>query len=142
MSEMLKRLSPEEQEEVKRRQLAIIKASNQLLRESKEKMLKKEMDPIERKEIENKFDSASRENYRKAANMLHATPEDVESAQFRTVSSGWVEKYNTRLKVRNLSDEELHRKSLVGVTVNVGKKKNDDAEVKPTRRVRIKKRDK
>lgn len=107
------------EEEKRKRQMAIVKASNQMLSEAKEKALANTSDPIRRSELEQRFSVAIDQNNQFAQSYLHASKEEVENSTFREVDDMYVEKYNEHLKKRGLTDEEVHRKD--EATVSIGK---------------------
>ena len=120
-------------EEKRKRQLAILKASNQMIKEAKEIAMKRNDDPIKRSELERQFDTAIEENLGMAESYLNASSEEVENSEYREVSPHEVEKYNKRLEAKGLTDEELHRKSMATITTSKDKKNKD---VTVTRRPR------
>lgn len=125
-------------EEKRKRQLAIIKASNQMLKEAKETALKNNADPITRAELEQRFDVAMQQNNDMAKSYLHATLDEVENSTFREVDELYVKKYNERLEKKGLSDEELHRKDSATVTIG---KNGEEIKSVPRRRRRGAKKD-
>ena len=114
--------SQEIQEEERKRQMAILKASNELLKQSKETAMKRNSDPIKRANLEKEFAKAMDENRAKGRNYLHATEDEIENSKFREVDPLYVEKYNERLEKKGLTDEELHRKDEATITTNKNKK--------------------
>ena len=104
-------------EERRKRQMAIIKASNQMLNEAMEKALDNTSDPLKRTELQQQFGRAIDDNKAMAKSYLHATMEEVENSSYREVDQNEVKKYNERLKKRGLTDEEVHRKDMATVTV-------------------------
>ena len=124
------------EEEKRKRQMAIVKASNQMLNEAKEKALANTSDPIRRSELEQRFSVAIDQNNQFAQSYLHASKEEVEKSTFRDVDPAEVTKYNERLKKRGLTDEEVHRKDMATVTVG----KNGE-KVIPRRKRRGSKKD-
>ena len=104
-------------DERRKRQMAIIKASNQMLNEAMEKALNNTSDPLKRTELQQQFARAIDDNKQMAERYLHATMDEVEKSTFRDVDPNEVEKYNERLKKRGLTDEEVHRKDMATVTV-------------------------
>lgn len=114
--------SQEIQEEKRKRQMAILKASNELLRQSKETALKRNSDPIKRAELEKQFARALDDNRAMGRSYLHATEEEIENSKFREVDPLYIEKYNERLQKKGLTDEELHRKDEATITTNKNKK--------------------
>ena len=100
-------------------QLAILKATNELLEETKSNVLSKEIDDAEKLRLEEDFNKAIEENKLKAQTYLKKSVEDIEKASYKEVSQHYVDKYNERLKKKGITDEEMHRKSSAIV---VGKK--------------------
>lgn len=123
-------------EEKRKRQMAIIKASNQMLNEAMEKALNNTSDPVKRSELKQRFDTAINENKEMAKTYLHATEQDVENSTYRDVDPHEVEKYNQRLNKLGITDEEVHRKEMATVTIG----KNGEKSV-PRRRRRGSKKD-
>lgn len=123
-------------EEKRKRQMAIIKASNQMLNEAMEKALNNTSDPVKRSELKKRFDTAINENKEMAKTYLHATEQDVENSTYRDVDPHEVEKYNQRLNKLGITDEEVHRKEMATVTIG----KNGEKSV-PRRRRRGSKKD-
>ena len=114
--------SQEIQEEKRKRQMAILKASNELLRQAKESALKRNSDPIKRADLEEEFAKALDDNRVMGRSYLHATDEEIENSKFREVDPLYIEKYNERLQKNGLTDEELHRKDEATITTNKNKK--------------------
>ena len=122
-------INPNITEEKRKRQLAILKASNELLRESKEKALKhNEGDNLKIASLELEFGKAIEDNNAQARNYLHATMDEVENSEYREASKGEIEKYKHRLEVMGKTDEEMHNKMTAYATTSKTKtKKNDKA---------------
>ncbi len=118
-------------EEQRKRRLAILKASNELLKQTKEEALKHTGDPLKRAELEKQFDKALSENNIKAKNQLNASVEEVNNASYREADDYYVKKYEERLKKKGISDDELRRKETVTVTIG-----GNDGENKKIRRRR------
>ena len=110
------------QEEKRKRQMAILKASNELLRQAKESALERNSDPIKRADLEEEFAKALDDNRAMGRSYLHATDEEIENSKFREVDHLYIEKYNERLQKKGLTDEELHRKDEATITTNKNKK--------------------
>ena len=120
------------EDEKRKRQLAIVKASNQMLNEAMEKALDNTSDPIRRSELQERFNVAIEQNDAFAKSYLHASKDEVEKSTFRDVDPVEVTKYNERLKKRGLTDEEVHRKDMA--TVTVGKNGEKAAPIRRRRR--------
>ena len=123
-------------EERRKRQMAIIKASNQMLNEAMQKALDNTSDPLKRTELQMQFSRAIDENEAMAKSYLHATMDEVEKSEFRDADEIYVKKYKERLEKRGITDEEMHRKD--SATVTVGK---NGEKVIPRRRRRGSKKD-
>ena len=78
------------QEEKRKRRLATLKASNELLRQAKESALKRITDPVRRADIEEKFNKAINENNMMGRTHLNATKEEIENSEFREVDPYYV----------------------------------------------------
>lgn len=124
--------SQEKEDEKRKRQLAIVKASNQMLNEAMEKALDNTSDPVRRSELQERFNVAIEQNDAFAQSYLHASKDEVEKSTFRDVDPVEVTKYNERLKKRGLTDEEVHRKDMA--TVTVGKNGEKAAPIRRRRR--------
>nr|DAS58152.1 MAG TPA: baseplate protein [Caudoviricetes sp.] len=117
--------------ENKKKQLAIIKASNELLYESKEKAMEfLKGRKSESAKISFDIDKAIKENEERARTLYNVSEEELYGTEYGEVSDEWKKKYNERLKYRNLNDEELHKKDIAVV----GEKENNDGIKRRKRR--------
>ena len=130
--------SQEIQEEKRKRQMAILKASNELLRQAKETAMKRNSDPIKRADLEEHFAKAMDDNRAMGRSYLHATEEEIENTNFREVDPLYVEKYNERLQKKGVTNEELQRKDEATITTNKNKKhqKGESIPRRPRRGVK------
>lgn len=126
--------NPDIMEEKRRRSIAIIKASNQMLREAKETAMKHITDPVRRSELDEEFDTAINENKIQAKNMLNATEEDIEKSQFREADKSYVDKYNEHLRKRGITDEQVHQKEIATVVTTDSNKKEKETVTRRKRR--------
>lgn len=110
-------------EEKRKRQMAILKASNELLRQAKESALRHTEDPIKRAELEKQFGTALDDNKQMAKSYLHATMDEINNSEYRSVEKEYVDKYKKRLEKKGITDEELHFKGSATVTTSKDKKK-------------------
>lgn len=108
-------------EEKRKRQLAIIKASNQMLEDAQKVAMEHNEDPVKREELKKQFSQAINDNKNKAKTYFNATEEEVNNSEYRDVDKFEVNKYNEYLKKRGITDEELHRKDSATVTIGDGK---------------------
>lgn len=139
MVEDIKKMTKEEIDAQKRKQqMAILKASNQMLNEAMEKALKKTSDPVKQNELANQFKNAIEENKIKAKTYLHATLEEIENSQYKEVDPLEVEKYKKRLEKRHITDEQMHQKAMPSVIMG---KKQDNGIVRRKRRTNKKELD-
>ena len=136
MANETKKLSPQLEEEKRRRQLAILKASNEMLRQAKEQALERTSDPLKKAELEEQFDAAFTDNRLMARNYLNATQDEVDNASYREVDDYYVKKYNERLSKKGITDEELHQKQ-EATTVSGKKKKTEEKKRRPRKGAKV-----
>lgn len=136
MANETKKLSPNLDEEKRRRQLAILKASNEMLRQAKEQALERTSDPLKKAELEEQFDAAFTDNRLMARNYLNATQDEVDNATYREVDDYYVKKYNERLSKKGITDEELHQKQ-EATTVSGKKKKTEEKKRRPRKGAKV-----
>lgn len=110
-------MTPEEARERRQKELAAIKAANEMLEEAKATVLSKD-DVTDAENIIKQIETAQNENLQRAKNVYQASAEEVNNLQYNNVSAEGVKKYQERLKRKGLSDEILHRKALIGSTVS------------------------
>ena len=127
------------QEEIERekqkKQLAIIKASNEMLQYAKESVMNSDkIDDLARAERVKEIEDAMSENILKARTYLHATPKDVENSVYKEASEEEKLKYEERLKKRGITEESLNRMDMA--TISTGSKE----ETKSKRKHTVKKR--
>ena len=131
-----RKMSPEEAEEARRKSLALIKASNQLLDESAEWARNtKNLTVGQRKDIVNDIENAKDENLRKVREQCHATKEEVENVQFTEVDPSTVAKYEAALRKRGRTLEDISRKDISVAVTSAEKSKTETT--KRRRRSRI-----
>lgn len=153
--------SKEELIENRKKMMATIKASNQMLEDAKQTALKRGADKNVIKQIEN----AQNENLRYAQNTFGAPPEEVNSARYHGASIEEVKKYQKHLKAKGITDEQMHQKAMATVsldtettnfegfkrdTIGIGKAENNeslpdieqpiDSDEKPVEEAPVKKR--
>lgn len=153
--------SKEELIENRKKMMATIKASNQMLEDAKQTALKRGADRNVIKQIENAQD----ENLRYAQNTFGAPPEEVNSARYHGASIEEVKKYQKHLKAKGITDEQMHQKAMATVsfdeettnfegfkrdTIGIGKAENNeslpdieqliDSDEKPVEEAPVKKR--
>ena len=136
----------------KTKELAIIKASNELLEDVKRGLL--ERDNVD-EGIILQLDNAKRENLIMAQTAYGASEQDVSGVQYHGPSVKEIKEYEKRLQKKGITDEQLHQKDISNGVV-VGSKntkketkkketvdtaaKEETAE-KPRRKRRVKKED-
>jgi hypothetical protein len=130
-------LSPQEIAKQKRdKQLAILKASNELLEQEKAKVLQtKKLTDLEKTERIKSLEEAQRENYVKGQTYLNATKEEVENSVYSEASEASKEEYERHLKAKGMTDEQMHQKAII--TAEYNNEKKDAKKKNGERRPRI-----
>lgn len=104
------------------KQLAILKASNQMLEDAKESIREKwSDDPIQMNKLLGEVDRAKSENYQIGEKQLKAGSEEINGANFGKVSKAWIDKYNNHLRTIGMTDEQMRSKSIEGADENTAK---------------------
>lgn len=101
----------EELIENRKKMMATIKASNQMLEDAKRAAMKNGADKSVIKQIENAQD----ENLRYAQNTFGASQDEIESSRYHGASIYHVKGYQKHLKARGLTDEQVHQKEMAMV---------------------------
>ena len=151
----------EELIENRKKMMATIKASNQMLEDAKRAAMKNGADKSVIKQIENAQD----ENLRYAQNTFGASQDEIESSRYHGASIYHVKGYQKHLKARGLTDEQVHQKEMAMIsndteaspfennkrdTIGIGKAENNESlpeveqptegEEKPVEEAPVKKR--
>ena len=133
-----KLLTPEEiKSERRKKGLATLKASNELLEHAKRNVMETDkIDNVTRTERVAEIEMAIQQNKMKAQTLYHATEEEVENSTYNEVSEEYKQKYEEQLKKKGLTDEEVNRVDVATMTTNkttpskrkhvVKRKKKDD----------------
>lgn len=105
------------QEEVKKekklRDLRIIKASNEMLQQAKESIMKQEkLTDLEKQEKIAQIDNAISENYQKGKYNLGTDSKTIDSMNYIGASDEQKRKYQAYLEKKGLTDEQLHQKDM------------------------------
>lgn len=104
-------------------QLAILKASNEMLEDLKENVREKwDGDDMTTERMISQLDEAQSENYEIGKRYLQAKADDINNSTYSEASQYYKAKYEKHLKDNNLTDEELKNKSYgtpAGATVKV-----------------------
>lgn len=102
----------DEQKYKKSQQMAILKASNQMLEDAKDAITDKlSGDERQMKKMHKLIDEAKEENLNTGKNYLQAVPQDIENSVYHEANEYYKNKYKQYLETNNLTDEELHNKS-------------------------------
>lgn len=127
------------QEEVKKekklRDLRIIKASNEMLQQAKESIMKQEkLTDLEKQEKIAQIDNAISENYQKGKYNLGTDSKTIDSMNYIGASEEQKRKYEAYLEKKGLTDEQLHQKDMAtaGYVATVGN--TEEKTVKKRRR--------
>ena len=107
------------------KELAIIKASNELLEDVKKGLL-------ERENVDEgvilQLDTAQKENLLMARSAYGASEQDVNSVQYHGPSVKEIKEYEKRLEKKGITDEQLHQKDISSGVVVSSKNKNTKKE--------------
>lgn len=124
MAEISEEEKRRQREEDRKKGLAILKASNEMLEQARLECLERgDVDEGVIKQIE----GAKEENLMLAMSRHGASPEEVEKAQYHGASIKEIKAYEKRLEKRGLTDEMVHQKNLrIGSTS--GTKENDESD--------------
>ena len=113
------------------KKLAEIKSSIELLEECKQKVNDNpKLDEKAKKDRAEQIDEAIKENYDKARLQFQASKKEVDSVTYNEVSEEYKAKYENRLKVKGLTDEQLHQKEQAVAMVVTG----EDAPIRKRHR--------
>ena len=93
------------------KQLAILKASNQMLEDAKENIREKWADdPMKMEELLDEIDIVKDDNIRAGKSYLNASEEQINNATYHDASKVEVEKYKRHLEKKGITDEEMRNK--------------------------------
>ena len=129
-------MTPDEITEQKRlKQIKILKASNEMLKQAKESMLSQEkLTDLEKEERLKEFDKAIGENYLKGSNLLNSSKKEIENAKYDEVSDAEKKKYEEYLKKKGITDGELHEKELATASMGSSDSEKHTIEKKTSRK--------
>lgn len=102
------------------KELAIIKASNELLEDVKKGLLERE--GVDEGVIL-QLDTAQKENLMMARNTYGASEQEVNEMEYHAPSANEIKIYEKRLELKGLTDEQLHQKDISANTASTGTKK-------------------
>ena len=124
MAEISEEEKRKQKELDRKKSLAILKASNEMLEQAK-------LTCLERGDVDEgvikQIDGAKEENLMLAMSRHGASPDEVENAQYHGASIKEIKAYETRLRKRGITDEMVHQKN-IRIGVASGTKENDDSE--------------
>ena len=107
----------EKKKKIREKELAIIKASNEMLEQAKKTVVEcSGKDELSISEIMNDIDAAKRENDEMGEKYYNATPDEIKNTKYGKVSKSEVKKYQERLLKKGITDEEMRRKDMPGTT--------------------------
>lgn len=114
-------LNKDEMEKIKKeKQLAILRASNELLEQAKDTIMSTDkLTDFEKTERIQQIDDAKSENVAKGRTYLQSSKSDIDNASYGEVDEEMKLKYKKRLEARGLTDEQVHQKE--SATVTIGK---------------------
>lgn len=111
------------------KELAIIKASNELLEDVKKGLL--ERDGVDEGVIL-QLDTAQKENLTMARTAYGASEQEVNEALYKEASEEGIREYNERLEKKGITDEQLHQKDISIGTPSAAAKKTTKKSKKKT----------
>ena len=115
-----KELTPEQRAEIRKRELAILKAENQMLEEAKKNVMSTDkLDDIAKTKTINDIETAMDDNRKQAKVYYGASENDLGNTSYREVSPYYIRKYQERLEKKGLTDEGLRNKQNTQATVSV-----------------------
>ena len=125
--------TPEQKAEIRKRELAILKAENQMLEEAKNNVTNTDkLDEIAKIKTLNDLNTAINDNKKQAKVYYGASEKEMESADYRETSPYYIKKYQERLEKKGMTDEELKNKQYSQATVSVKSRKSE----KPRRHIK------
>lgn len=107
-------MTTEEQQKMRSKNLAIIKASNEMLEQAKQNIINNALGD---EGIIKQITDAQQENLNYAMTKHGASYEDVAQSRYHGASVEWVKKYKRRLENRGLTDDMLHQKEIATTSV-------------------------
>lgn len=115
-----KELTLEQKAEIRKRELAILKAENQMLEEAKKNVMNTDkLDDIAKTKTINDIETAMDDNRKQAKVYYGAFEKDLDNTSYREVSPYYIRKYQERLEKKGLTDEGLRNKQNTQATVSV-----------------------
>ena len=153
------KMSPEEFAERRKRELAILKASNQMLEDAKNNLISMNEEDIDIKKYAGTqelsksdkikaIEEAQKENVMAGQAFYGASENEINNATYYEPDKAAVKAYERRLKMRGITDEEMRIKKL-NMAAYAGEDVPDDGLIedytggkKKTRRKRVTKKDK
>lgn len=105
-----------EKEEIKdrrRKELAILKAENEMMEDIKNNISKSsKYDGVEKAEVIDSIIAAQSENLQKGRSLYGATEQEINASEYGQASEYYVNKYEDRLRIKKLTDASLREKNL------------------------------
>ena len=118
--------TPEQKAEIRKRELAILKAENQMLEEAKNNVTNTDkLDEIAKIKTLNDLNTAINDNKKQAKVYYGASEKEMESADYRDASPYYIKKYQDRLEKKGITDQELKNKQYSQATVSVKSRKSE-----------------
>lgn len=97
----------------RKKELAILKAQNEMLEDAKQNiLLSNTLENDRKKELAVSITNAQNENLLTGKKIYGATKEEIESAKYGKPSKEDINKYNQRLLRKGITDEQLHIKDI------------------------------
>ena len=147
------KMSPEEFAARRKKELAILKASNQMLEDAKNNLISMSEDDIDihkyagtqelsKQDKIKAIEEAQKENIAAGQAYYGASPEEIDKATYGEPDKASIRAYENRLKMKGITDEEMRNKKLNTASYsNDDESKDDDSgKKKITRRKRVTKK--
>lgn len=115
---------------MRKKQMAIIKAQNEMLASARRQAEEKYGDDeYNLNKVTKLIDSAIQENKEMGESYLKASPDEIEASQYHEPSKYWVDKYQQRLNAKGISDEEMRKKDIATAEKKKEPKKRKPKEI-------------
>lgn len=114
-------LTDEQKNKIRQKEMLILKAQNQMLEEAKQSIRDTEkIDDISKEFAISEVDNAIDENNKMASHYYSIGKSDMDKMEYNEPSQYYKDKYQERLKVKGLTDEELRLKKNDNATASAG----------------------
>lgn len=110
---MANTLTEEQKKEIRRKELAILKAQNEMLENSKKEVMDVDKyDELHKANVIDEINNAQSENLQKAKQIYNADENEVNNSSYSDANDYYKRKYNERLERKKLTDKQIRTKDL------------------------------